>query len=117
VPTYEYRCNDCGHQFEVSQRMSDEPLTECEVCGGEVSKLLFAPAIHFKGTGFHNTDYASKRRSASGDEGGGSGSESGSGEGSSNGKTDSGGDSAASTPAKTETSSSSSKKTVGLDKI
>lgn len=97
--------------------MSDEPLTECEVCGGQVSKLLFAPAIHFKGTGFHNTDYASKRRSASGDDGGG-GSGSDSGDGSSNGKAGSGGDSAASTaPAKTETSSSSSKKTVGLDKI
>jgi predicted nucleic acid-binding Zn ribbon protein len=97
--------------------MSDEPLTECEVCGGQVSKLLFAPAIHFKGTGFHNTDYASKRRSASGDDGG-SGSASDSGEGSSNGKTDSGGDSvASSTPAKTETASSSSKKTVGLDKV
>ena len=114
MPTYEYRCSDCGHQFEVSQRMSDEPITECEVCGGQVSKLLFAPAIHFKGTGFHNTDYASKRRSASGDDGG---SGSGSGEGSSNGKTDSGGDSgASSTPAKKETASSSSK-TVGLDKI
>jgi putative FmdB family regulatory protein len=111
VPTYEYRCSDCGHQFEVSQRMSDEPLTECEVCGGQVSKVLFAPAIHFKGTGFHNTDYASKRRSASGDDGGGSpGSDSGS-----NGKTGSG-DSAPSAPAKTETASSGSK-TVGLDKI
>ena len=117
MPTYEYRCSDCGHQFEVSQRMSDDPLTECEVCGGQLSKLLFAPAIHFKGTGFHNTDYASKRRSASGDDGGG-GSGSDSGDGSSNGKTDSGGDSAASsTPAKTETASSGSKKTVGLDKI
>ena len=111
MPTYEYRCSDCGHQFEVSQRMSDEPLTECEVCGGQVSKMLFAPAIHFKGTGFHNTDYASKRRSASGDDGGGSsGSDSGS-----NGKTGSG-DSAPSAPAKTETASSGSK-TVGLDKI
>ena len=67
MPIYEYRCNDCGHQFEVSQRMSDDPLTECEVCGGQVSKMLFAPAIHFKGTGFHNTDYGSKRRGA-GDE-------------------------------------------------
>lgn len=118
MPTYEYRCRDCGHQFEISQRMADEPITECEVCGGQVSKLLFAPAIHFKGTGFHNTDYASKRRSASGDEGGNGSGSSGSGEGSSNGKTDSGGDSAASsTPAKTETASSGSKKTVGLDKI
>jgi putative FmdB family regulatory protein len=70
VPIYEYRCGQCGHQFEAVQRMSDDPLTECEVCGGQVARLLFAPAIHFKGTGFHNTDYVSKKRSG-GDDGGG----------------------------------------------
>jgi putative FmdB family regulatory protein len=114
VPIYEYRCSDCGHQFEVSQRMSDDPIRECEICGGQVSKVLFAPAIHFKGTGFHNTDYASKRRSGAGDDGG---TGTGSGDGSSNGKAGAGGDSAApSTPAKTETASSGSK-TVGLDKV
>jgi putative FmdB family regulatory protein len=110
VPIYEYRCNDCGHQFEVSQRMSDDPISECEVCGGQVAKMLFAPAIHFKGTGFHNTDYGSKRRGAGDDSGG-----SGSGDGSSNGS--SGGESkAAETPAKTS-SGTSSGKTVGLDKV
>src|SRR5262245_53343276 len=62
VPTYEYRCNVCGHQFERTQRMSDDPVRECDVCGGEVARVLFAPAIHFKGTGFHNTDYPSRRR-------------------------------------------------------
>ena len=50
--------------------MSDEPLTDCEVCGGHVQRVLFAPAIHFKGTGFHNTDYVSKRRSGGSDESG-----------------------------------------------
>lgn len=62
LPIYEYRCNDCGHQFEVNQRMSDDPLEVCESCGGTVQRLLFAPAIHFKGTGFHNTDYGTKKR-------------------------------------------------------
>ena len=71
MPIYEYRCNECGHQFEVSQRMSDEPVRECEVCGGEVAKMLFAPAIHFKGTGFHNTDYGTRRRGAGEDAGSG----------------------------------------------
>ena len=61
MPIYEYRCNDCGHQFEVSQRMSDEPVRVCEVCGGEVARVLFAPAIHFKGSGFYNTAYGRRR--------------------------------------------------------
>lgn len=112
MPIYEYRCNDCGHQFEVSQRMSDDPLTECEVCGGQVSKVLFAPAIHFKGTGFHNTDYGSKRRGA-GDDSGGSGS--GAGDGSSNGAS-AGEGKAAEKPA-AASSGSSGGKTVGLDKV
>jgi putative FmdB family regulatory protein len=69
LPTYEYRCHDCGHQFERAQRMSDAPLTDCEVCGGHVQRVLFAPAIHFKGTGFYNTDYGSRRRAREGEEG------------------------------------------------
>ncbi|MEW6581353.1 MAG: FmdB family zinc ribbon protein [Actinomycetota bacterium] len=67
MPIYEYRCSDCGHQFEVNQRMSDEPLQECGVCGGTVQRVLFAPAIHFKGTGFHNTDYGTRKRPKDGD--------------------------------------------------
>jgi len=110
VPIYEYRCNECGHQFEVSQRMSDDAISECEVCGGQVTKMLFAPAIHFKGTGFHNTDYRSKRRGGGDDSGG-----SGSGDGSSNGS--SGGEAkTADAPAETS-SGTSSGKTVGLDKV
>jgi putative FmdB family regulatory protein len=73
LPVYEYRCNQCGHHFERSQRMSDEPVRECEVCGGEVARVLFAPAIHFKGTGFHNTDYGTRKRPKDGE---GSGSDS-----------------------------------------
>jgi putative FmdB family regulatory protein len=113
VPFYEYRCTK-GHQFEVRQSMSDEPLKKCQVCGAKASRVLFAPAIHFKGTGFHNTDYASKRRSASGDESGSSNgkAEGGSGEGGSTTTTTDGG---TSTPAPAK--ESSSKKTVGLDKI
>jgi putative FmdB family regulatory protein len=60
LPTYEYRCLSCEHQFERFQRMSDEPVKECEVCGEPVKRLLFPVAIHFKGNGFYSTDYAKK---------------------------------------------------------
>jgi len=60
VPTYEYRCLSCEHQFERFQRMSDDPVKECEVCGEPVRRLLFPVAVHFKGNGFYSTDYAKK---------------------------------------------------------
>ncbi len=60
MPTYEYRCVSCEHQFERFQRMSDEAVKECEVCGEPVKRLLFPVAIHFKGNGFYSTDYAKK---------------------------------------------------------
>jgi putative FmdB family regulatory protein len=66
VPVYEYRC-DKGHTFEAIQRMSDEPLSTCEVCGKPAQRVLYAPAIHFKGTGFHNTDYGTRKRPREGD--------------------------------------------------
>jgi putative FmdB family regulatory protein len=73
VPIYEYRCNECGHHFERAQRMSDDPVRECEVCEGRVERVLFAPAIHFKGTGFYNTDYGRKRHGKDGEASGGGG--------------------------------------------
>lgn len=60
MPTYEYRCLACEHQFERFQRMSDDPVKECEVCGEPVKRLLFPVAVHFKGNGFYSTDYAKK---------------------------------------------------------
>ena len=60
MPTYEYRCVTCEHQFERFQRMSDDPIKECEVCGEPVKRLLFPVAIHFKGNGFYSTDYAKR---------------------------------------------------------
>ena len=60
MPTYEYRCVSCEHQFERFQRMSDDPVKECEVCGEPVKRLLFPVAIHFKGNGFYSTDYAKR---------------------------------------------------------
>ena len=60
MPLYEYECGSCGHRFEVIQKFSDDPLTECPKCGGAVRKLLSSPAIQFKGSGWYITDYAKK---------------------------------------------------------
>ena len=62
MPTYEYRCRDCGHTFEVVQKMTDEPLTVCPDCGGELRKVFAVPAIAFKGSGFYATDHGKKAK-------------------------------------------------------
>jgi len=59
MPIYEYRCTS-GHKFEAFQAMADDSLTACEVCEAPVERVLSAPAIHFKGSGFYTTDYAKK---------------------------------------------------------
>jgi len=58
MPLYEYKCAACGDIFEVRQKFSDEPLTIHEGCGGAVERLISAPAIQFKGSGWYVTDYA-----------------------------------------------------------
>ena len=89
MPIYEYKCEN-GHVFDVIQKMTDEPLRECQECGAPAARVLSAPAIHFKGSGFHNTDYGTKR-------GGG------------NGGSDSGGDSGGSGTSESKSDSSSGK--------
>jgi putative FmdB family regulatory protein len=64
MPTYEYRCRDCGHTFDIVQKMSDEPLTHCPECGGELRKVFAPPAISFKGSGFYATDHGKKAKPA-----------------------------------------------------
>ena len=59
MPLYEYQCGTCG-RFEVIRKFSDPPLTACPTCGKDVHKVLSAPAIRFKGTGWYVTDYARK---------------------------------------------------------
>src|ERR1700735_4828619 len=61
MPVYEYRCEK-GHTFEVMQRMSDDPVQTCETCEAPVARVLHAPAVHFKGSGFYNTDYGTRKR-------------------------------------------------------
>jgi putative FmdB family regulatory protein len=67
VPTYEYACTKCGQHVEVFQHISDDPLTECGVCGGKLRKVFHPAGILFKGSGFYSTD--SRSKSSSGDGG------------------------------------------------
>jgi len=64
MPVYEYRCEN-GHSFDVIQSMSEDPVKDCEVCGVLVQRVLHSPAVHFKGSGFYNTDYGTKKRGPS----------------------------------------------------
>ena len=65
MPTYEYACKSCGHTFEVVQPMSDDTLTVCPECGGELRKVFTPPAIAFKGSGFYATDHGQKSKKTS----------------------------------------------------
>ena len=91
MPIYEYKCGN-GHVFDVIQKMSDEPLSECQECGAPAERVLHPVAVHFKGSGFYNTDYGKKKKGASAN--GGSGSEGAGSESSS--ESQSGGESKAS---------------------
>ena len=58
MPTYEYKCEECGHLFEKFQKMTDEPVRKCPECGGKVKRLISSGAgLIFKGSGFYQTDY------------------------------------------------------------
>src|ERR1700738_5493470 len=57
MPIYGYRCEECGHELEVFQSMSDAPLKVCPKCGGVLRKLLYPVGVQFKGSGFYTTDY------------------------------------------------------------
>ena len=61
MPIYEYRCEQ-GHTFEVMQRMSDDPVQTCETCEAPVARVFHPVAVHFKGSGFYNTDYGTRKR-------------------------------------------------------
>ena len=63
MPTYEYACRSCGHTFEIVQSMSDDALTTCPRCQGELRKVFAPPAIAFKGSGFYATDHGKKSSS------------------------------------------------------
>jgi putative FmdB family regulatory protein len=112
MPIYEYRC-DKGHEVDVIQPMSEDALTECPECGAPTRRVLHSPAIHFKGSGFHNTDYGTrtgnkqKQAAASAKKESGGDSSSGSSGSPSSSSSDSSSSSSTSDSTKTESSTKS----------
>jgi len=104
MPTYEYRCRDCGHAFEAVQSFTDDALTECPQCAGSLRKVFGSIGVSFKGSGFYKTDHGSRAKAASSSTG--ASSESSSSESSSSGSS-SGSESSSSTPAATTPATSS----------
>jgi putative FmdB family regulatory protein len=105
MPVYEYRCEN-GHTFEVMQRMSDDPVAECEVCGAPVQRVFHPVAVHFKGSGFYTTDYG-KKKTAGGTDSGAKKDSEGSGGSKDSGKSDSGSGSSDSSSTKSGSGSGS----------
>ncbi|MGQ9859206.1 MAG: FmdB family zinc ribbon protein [Thermodesulfobacteriota bacterium] len=64
MPIYEYKCDGCGKELEVMQRITDEPLRSCPSCGGVMQRLISNTSFILKGTGWYATDYARKGSSA-----------------------------------------------------
>jgi putative FmdB family regulatory protein len=89
MPLYEYKCKQCGHRFERIQSFSAPDVKECPVCQGEVERLISAPSVQFKGSGFYSTDYAAKPAKSSKSQEGGSSSDSSSGDKGTSSKTES----------------------------
>jgi putative FmdB family regulatory protein len=117
MPIYEYRC-ERGHTFEVMQRMTDDPLTACDEHGTPVQRVFHPVAVHFKGSGFYNTDYGKKKSGAASASSEGSSSEGSSSEGSSSDSSSSKSDSSgpgSSGSSSTKKDSSSTKSSSGSD--
>ena len=122
MPIYEYRC-DNGHTFEVMQKMTDDPVSACSTCEAPVQRVFHPVAVHFKGKGFYNTDYGTKRRQRelersgkSGDKADSSSSSSDSGgSGSGSSGSDSGSSSSSAASGSSGSSGSSSSKSASSD--
>jgi putative FmdB family regulatory protein len=110
MPIYEYRCEN-GHTFEVLQKMTDDPVSVCSTCEAPVQRVFHPVAVHFKGKGFYNTDYGTKRRQRELERSGSSSSSDDSGErpkSDTPSKADSGSSSSGSSSSDSKASSSSS---------
>lgn len=102
MPTYQYACSACGNEFDIVQKFSDDALTECPTCAGELRKVFSAVGIVFKGSGFYRTDSRSSSTSTV---------SSGGASSSSSSPASSGSDSSGSSGSSTESASSTSSKT------
>ncbi|RVX44895.1 putative FmdB family regulatory protein [Nonomuraea polychroma] len=105
MPTYQYACNDCGEQLEVVQKFSDDALTVCPSCQGNLRKVFSAVGIVFKGSGFYRTDNRTSSSSSSSSSSNGSSSDGSSK--SSESKSSSSDSSSSSTPAAAPAAASS----------
>ena len=114
MPIYEYRC-ERGHTFEVMQRMTDDPLTVCDEHGAPVQRVFHPVAVHFKGSGFYNTDYGKKKSGAASASSEGSSSEGSSSDSSSSKSDSSKSDSSGSGSGSKKKDSSSTKSSSGSD--
>lgn len=107
MPTYEYRCEN-DHLFEVIQRMADDTLESCTICGAPVQRVFHPVAVHFKGSGFYSTDYG-KRKGGSDSKSDSANSDSSSSKDSSKGSDSKGSDSKGSDSKSSDSKSSDSK--------
>jgi putative FmdB family regulatory protein len=108
MPIYEYRCEN-GHTFEVMQKMTDDPVSACSTCEAPVQRVFHPVAVHFKGKGFYNTDYGTRRRNREAERSGSGDSSSARPESDTPSKVDSGGSGGGdSKPASSSSASSSS---------
>lgn len=64
MPVYEYQCEACNHAFEARQKFSDEPLTDCPACGGQVKKLISRAGFALKGSGWYQQGYSAAEKPA-----------------------------------------------------
>jgi putative FmdB family regulatory protein len=112
MPIYEYRC-DNGHTFEVMQKMTDDPVSTCSTCEAPVQRVFHPVAVHFKGKGFYNTDYGTKRRQRELERSGKSGDKTDSSSSASSSSSDSGGSGSGSSGSDSGSSSSASSSSSG----
>ena len=108
MPTYQYRCTECGHDLEAVQKFSDAALTECPNCHGQLRKVYNAVGVVFKGSGFYRTDSRPKEGASSGSSSSSDGKSSSSSNGSSEKSNDSGSSTTTETKAPAKAASSSS---------
>ncbi len=100
MPIYEYHCNECGHEFEVMQKINDRPIRKCEKCGRlKAKRMISQTSFILKGSGWYVTDYSGKKAPASGN---GNGNSAGANDESSNKKSDSKSDKPAASNDKTK---------------
>jgi putative FmdB family regulatory protein len=104
MPTYQYRCTECGRDLEVVQKFSDASLTECPTCSGQLRKVFNAVGVVFKGTGFYRTD---SRAGGNGSDSGGAEKKAADKEKSGDKSSEKTSEKSGSTPAKTESGSGS----------